>query len=312
MTAHPVNAIGALDGTACLAALFAAVSACAQDLYYEDTFDDAPLILAGASAMRSGAGDIESVQGFDVLAPLFEGDFLRNTSPGNPAPASVFVLAGLPTSREVSVRFSLAIIDSWDGSSFPLAPLQAPDFFNVTANGTEVFRESFTNLSPLNALQSYEGPALISEDQLGFETGTNREDSAYRIGLVTSTDTSGTLELAFFADGTGWLFGISTGAGPTEESWAIDSLSVRAFCPADVTTTGATLRGQTGYAEPDGTIDLDDLGYFIGVWLMNDAASDLTTTGATLEGQPGFGEADGVVDLDDLGYFIGLWLAGCP
>ncbi|MEM9066772.1 MAG: hypothetical protein AAGB51_14940 [Planctomycetota bacterium] len=38
-------------------------------------------------------------------------------------------------------------------------------------------------------------------------------------------------------------------------------------CPGDTTTTGATLMGQEGFGEPDGTVDLDDLGYFLGVWL---------------------------------------------
>ncbi|MEM9065907.1 MAG: YncE family protein [Planctomycetota bacterium] len=84
-------------------------------------------------------------------------------------------------------------------------------------------------------------------------------------------------------------------------------------CPADITTTGATLAGQFGFGVPDGVGDIDDLGYFLGAWLAMDlAVADVTSTGATLAGQTGFGEADQVVDLDDLGYFITLWLAGCP
>ncbi|MEM9066459.1 MAG: GC-type dockerin domain-anchored protein [Planctomycetota bacterium] len=83
-------------------------------------------------------------------------------------------------------------------------------------------------------------------------------------------------------------------------------------CPADLTTTGATLPAQAGYGQPDGTADLDDLGFFIANWLANDVIADLTTSGATLAGQQGFGASDGVIDLDDLGYFLGVWLAGCP
>ena len=37
---------------------------------------------------------------------------------------------------------------------------------------------------------------------------------------------------------------------------------------ADVTTTGATLQGQLGFGEPDGTVDLDDLGYFLNFWIL--------------------------------------------
>ncbi|MEM9065385.1 MAG: alpha-amylase family glycosyl hydrolase [Planctomycetota bacterium] len=83
-------------------------------------------------------------------------------------------------------------------------------------------------------------------------------------------------------------------------------------CNPDLTTTGATLEGQPGFGTPDGTLDLDDLGYYLGFWLLTDVGvADVTTTGATLEGQPGFGEPDGTVDLDDLGFFLSAWLAGC-
>jgi len=34
----------------------------------------------------------------------------------------------------------------------------------------------------------------------------------------------------------------------------------------DVTTTGAVLAGQAGYAVPDGVVDLDDLSMFVDVW----------------------------------------------
>ncbi|MEM9065350.1 MAG: GC-type dockerin domain-anchored protein [Planctomycetota bacterium] len=85
------------------------------------------------------------------------------------------------------------------------------------------------------------------------------------------------------------------------------------ICVPDVTTTGATLPGQPGFGMPDGNVDLDDLGYFLGFFLNNDpSVADVTTSGATLQGQPGFGIPDGVVDLDDLGFFLNAWLVGCP
>ncbi|MEM9066134.1 MAG: GC-type dockerin domain-anchored protein [Planctomycetota bacterium] len=82
--------------------------------------------------------------------------------------------------------------------------------------------------------------------------------------------------------------------------------------PADITTTGATVDGQPGFGEPDGVVDLDDLGYYLNFWLVGDLLADTTTTGATLEGQPGFGIPDGSVSLDDLGFYLNLWLTGCP
>ncbi|MEM9064764.1 MAG: choice-of-anchor B family protein [Planctomycetota bacterium] len=80
----------------------------------------------------------------------------------------------------------------------------------------------------------------------------------------------------------------------------------------DVTTTGATLVGQPGFGQPDGIVDLDDLGYYLLFWLDGDLSVDLTTTSATLPGQPGFGQPDGSVDIDDLGFFLNAWLLGCP
>ncbi|MEM9065399.1 MAG: GC-type dockerin domain-anchored protein [Planctomycetota bacterium] len=96
--------------------------------------------------------------------------------------------------------------------------------------------------------------------------------------------------------------------GPSE--YAVSAPVVE--CIPDVTTTGATLEGQPGFGVPDGAADLDDLGFFLGLWLVGDLQTDFTTTGATLEGQPGFGVPDGAVDLDDLGFFVNLWLLGCP
>ncbi|MEM9064101.1 MAG: carbohydrate-binding protein [Planctomycetota bacterium] len=80
---------------------------------------------------------------------------------------------------------------------------------------------------------------------------------------------------------------------------------------ADLTTSGATLPGQPGFGTPDGVVTLDDLGYYLNIWLPGDIAADTTTTGATLAGQAGFGIPDGAVDLDDLGFYLGYWLAGC-
>ncbi|MEM9064077.1 MAG: GC-type dockerin domain-anchored protein [Planctomycetota bacterium] len=82
-------------------------------------------------------------------------------------------------------------------------------------------------------------------------------------------------------------------------------------CKSDLTTTGATLEGQSGFGMPDGNVDLDDLGYILTEWLGGTFVADLTTTGATLQGQSGFGIPDGTIDLDDLGYFLSEWLAGC-
>jgi len=82
--------------------------------------------------------------------------------------------------------------------------------------------------------------------------------------------------------------------------------------PADLTTTGAG-DGDPGFGEPDGTVDLSDLLFFVNIW-QNDLGSspgseaDVTTTGAG-EGNPAFGQPDGTVDLSDLLYYVGIWQA---
>jgi len=86
-----------------------------------------------------------------------------------------------------------------------------------------------------------------------------------------------------------------------------------AACIGDVTTTGATIAGQSGFGTLDVVADTDDRGYFLGFWIASDTGvADVTTTGATIEGQAGFGVADGTVDTDDLGFFLGAWQQGCP
>ncbi|MEM9066195.1 MAG: GC-type dockerin domain-anchored protein [Planctomycetota bacterium] len=97
---------------------------------------------------------------------------------------------------------------------------------------------------------------------------------------------------------------------PVEE--LVESDTIIRECSGDVTTTGATLDGQPGFGVPDGTTDLDDLGYFLNRWIAGADDADVTTTGATLEGQGGFGLADGSIDLDDLGYYLNAWITGCP
>jgi len=105
---------------------------------------------------------------------------------------------------------------------------------------------------------------------------------------------------------------VESGAGRLSAVAFLDAVDAFAApCGADLTSTGASLPGQPGYGEPDGVADLDDLGYFLNHWLMQDPSGDTTTRGATIPGSPGSGEPDGRIEFDDLGYFLNLWLAGC-
>jgi hypothetical protein len=163
-------------------------------------------------------------RGYSALSPDFSGQFLRSIEPGNPAASSTLTLSGLGSNIPVTVLLSLAIIDSWDGSSFPPAPTQSPDFFNVRINGSTVFSETFTNLSVHGATQTYAGAALAHEVQLGFEQSSSRLDSAYLLSVTGLSDNSGAVTIDFYASGSGWH--AASAAGPEEESWAIDNVRI--------------------------------------------------------------------------------------
>ena len=186
-----------------LALALGATNAPASVVYFND-FDGGETFAAGVSGGFAGAGAIESSQDYATLAPAFFGDFLRNIESGDPAAASTLSLSGLAPDVPSAVQFSLAIIDSWDGSSFPPNQSQAPDFFNMRINGSTVFSETFTNLSAFGATQSFIDPALAQDVQLGFEEGASRLDSAYLLNVSGTSDGSGNLNIDFFASGAGW------------------------------------------------------------------------------------------------------------
>lgn len=193
----------------------------------------------------SGAGLADGIQGFAGYGNPgneFTGNFLRNTSTGNPATASVLTLTGLPTHTHVDVNFLLAILESWDGGGSVGGA--APDLFNVRVDGVTVFQESFetTNVSA----QSYIPPAgveLVHKVQLG-NWGHSFPESGYDMGLdpvfnniVHSSDT---LAVEWFASGSGWQ-------GGNDESWAIDNVSI--------TLLGTVAPGDYNF---DGSVDAAD------------------------------------------------------
>ena len=176
----------------------------------------------------SGITTTEGVQGyagFGTDSDVFGGNFLRNTTAGNPAEKTILMLTGLPQHTSIDIKFLLAIIDSWDGGDGNASP----DIFNITVDGTLIFSETFTNISSGHSA-SYpntstpSGVVLSKEVQLGFTPHYPWWlDSAYNMGLEPKfkniQHTSSTLTVEWFASGGGWQ-------GGTDESWAIDNLEV--------------------------------------------------------------------------------------
>lgn len=201
-----------------LAALLLAASpwAYAQSTVFFSDFDS-PL----PAAVTPGSATLTGVQGYAGLgsgSDVVAGSFLRSET-GN---IVTLTLNNLPQHTAISVGFLFAAIDSLDGTgSYP-----SGDFFRVTLDGTQIFRDSFANAVP-SQTQSYVPPAggeLARRVDLGFSgPGSYYTDSAYNMNLepsfqnIAHTGTSATF--TFQIEGIG-IQSLS------DESWAMDNLRV--------------------------------------------------------------------------------------
>lgn len=208
----------------------------------------------GFTPAFSGAGTLEGVQGFTgvgITPNVFGGVFLRNATGnnaegGSPPSRTTLTLTGLPPHSGVSLRFLLAIINSWDGTGC----VSGPDAFNVTVDGSVVFSEVFENSSC--GTQSYVSPPKVElARQLGLfgRDGGFFNDSAYDMGQDPTFNniphSSDTLIIEWFASGPGWQ-------GGDDESWAIDNVEVSVFglCtlppPIPVSASSRKVHGKAG------------------------------------------------------------------
>ncbi len=183
-----------------------------EQVVFSSDFNAANLPLA-----ISGSGSLASVQGFDGRGPggnSFDGQFLHNPSTGNPAAATTLTLTGLPPHNTLSLRFLLAIIDSWDGNN---------DNFVVTLDGAEVFNQTF-NSSGNQSFPYPTGSLIFRDEHAAFGDGDNNfRDGAYDMSRVPQfrdiPHTASTATITWFASGNNW-------GGGDDESWAIDNLEV--------------------------------------------------------------------------------------
>jgi hypothetical protein len=130
-------------------------------------------------------------------------------------------LTGLQQHSAISVGFLFAAIDSLDGTgTFPQG-----DYFKVTLDGKEIFRESFYKAADYQ-IQSYAPPAgvqLARRQDLGFSVGTYYFDSAYNLSADPTfqniAHTASTATFTFQIEGVG-------NQDLNDESWAMDNLRV--------------------------------------------------------------------------------------
>ena len=169
----------------------------------------------------SGDVEIEPVGQFSDLRG-FEGQFIRNSTSGNPADPTTIILENLPPHDKISIGFVLAIIDSWDGESF-----------TISVDGLPVYSHTFSNRLGSNN-QSYVPPAdvlLARSENLGFTTGPQFLDSAYdlrnELSLKEIPHNADTVTIELFASGDDWQ-------GGDNASWAIDNFEVKTFKSSNV------------------------------------------------------------------------------
>ena len=180
-------------------------------------FDDEPL----PSSLDPGTATLTPSQGYADLGP--EGDKFGSTFLRGPTGTVItLTLTDLPPHSSLSISMLFAAIDSLDGTgTFP-----AGDFFKISLDGVDVFRESFANAT-LDQIQSYDPPAaaiLARRVDLGFSgPGSYYTDSAYDFGQDPSLQ-----GLAHSADSATLVFTLE-GQGVqdiNDESWALDNLRV--------------------------------------------------------------------------------------
>jgi hypothetical protein len=166
---------------------------------------------------------IEPVQGYEGLGSTgneFSGSFLRYSS--SEVLDTTLTLNGLPPHDRLSLRYLLAVIDSWDGV----------ELLEVTVDGELLFSHWFQ--LALGDSSSYQAPQdglLSSGSDLGFSGGVFfSRDRAYDMSrepafktIVHDADTA-TIT---------WSIASTTGAGAEDwqgggdESWAIENVVVK-------------------------------------------------------------------------------------
>jgi len=209
----------------------------AATLIFSEDFDGS--ISSNFSGITTTVG-VQGFAGFGSPTSTFSGKFLENTS-AHPPVATVLTLTGLPAHTYIDLDFLLAVINSWDDTA---NSGYAPDYFNVSVDGVTVFTATFAHALGTASYTTGKLTATPNVD-LGFSNGY--PESGYDMSqeplLHNITHTASTLTVAFFASGGGWQ-------GGTDESWAIDNLSVSCNVipvPGTVYLLGPALLGLWGW-----------------------------------------------------------------
>lgn len=158
--------------------------------------------------------DFESVAGQEWSLPLFDAStpwpFTRFCGRfGNDW--QTLTLSNLVAGESYTLGFDFYAVDSWEGASGSGA---GPDFFGVSLDGRQIFRETFSNSSPTN--QSYLGRSDEGPANFGFNA--SYADSIYRNIALPFVASNSTIQISFYGQSLESL---------SDESWGLDNVSVR-------------------------------------------------------------------------------------
>jgi hypothetical protein len=228
-----------------LVCVFALILACwadpvqADTILYSNDFDGSVYVDPGVMVSISGgdqttgteSGGIVDGQGYDGVTD-FGGDMWRVTTADD---VLEFTLNGTPVDHTGSVEFSLAIIDSWDGTfGAPIGPDQL--VIEILDGSTQqVLWQQFIfgGAVPSSNVAS----TLVLNQQLGFNASTGDTwwwDDGYRIRFEDIPMTAGSMTFRIHATGSGF-------GGGTDESFGIDNLMIRAVPEPSSTLVGFAL-----------------------------------------------------------------------
>ena len=204
------------------------------------------------------------IQGFADLGRdgyRFGGRFFRHQT----ATIVTLSLTNLPPHSELDLDFLFAAIDSLDGTgTYP-----SGDYFRITLDGAELFRESFAN-ALTQQFQSYvpaPGVELARHVDLGFNgPGSWYTDSAYDMSLEPRLHhlphSASTATFTFVIEGEGVQ-------DLDDESWAFDNVRVI-----------ARSAGNPSDLNSDGLVNAQDLALLLAAWGSPGGIADINGDGA--------------------------------
>lgn len=215
-----------------LCLLLGAAGARASTAFYEHDFQ---WDVGAAAPYGWSAGTIQSAPETDYGGwRRFLGEFVNQEV--------TLSLTDLDPHAFVQVEFDLYLLRSWDGESAEYGK----DYFGLRADGSQLFKETFSNGG---ALQTYCGAACVAGQSfydpmtgaaerysLGYtfdnwlpespKYGTSEVmDSVYRFSFTFAHGASD-LALGFFGEGLQPVWVEREGGGYWDESWGLDNVSV--------------------------------------------------------------------------------------